>query len=279
MFGRIIFILLITTLSVSVIYSATTHKHVHSTGGEKERLEDGSYVPRSANHYVGDEHNSEFDHEAILGSVKDAKEFDELNPEEAKQRLAVLVIKMDMNQDKFISRNELHAWILRSFKLLSEEDASEQFTGIDVNDDGRITWEEYLSYNYLGQDEDVENLNFNELDHSEDELKMIADDEEMFKASDLNKDGVLDSEEFVMFNSPEEHPQLLPVVLNQTLRDKDLDGDGKISFQEFLGESARHHDKEWLISEKEKFDQEYDKDGDGILNGNEILSWIVPSNE
>lgn len=40
-----------------------------------------------------------------------------------------------------------------------------------------------------------------------------------------------------------------------------------------------HHDKDWLIVEKEKFDKDYDKNGDGILAGNEILSWIVPSNE
>lgn len=31
--------------------------------------------------------------------------------------------------------------------------------------------------------------------------------------------------------------------------------------------------------EKEKFDKEYDKNGDGVLSGNEVLSWVVPSNE
>jgi len=43
--------------------------------------------------------------------------------------------------------------------------------------------------------------------------------------------------------------------------------------------SAKHQDKEWLIVEKEKFDNEFDKDKDGKLNGAEILSWVVPSNE
>lgn len=31
--------------------------------------------------------------------------------------------------------------------------------------------------------------------------------------------------------------------------------------------------------EKDKFDHEFDKDKDGHLNHNEILAWIVPSND
>ena len=42
---------------------------------------------------------------------------------------------------------------------------------------------------------------------------------------------------------------------------------------------GRDQDKEWLISEKDKFDNDFDKDRDGKLNPNEILSWVVPSNE
>lgn len=102
-------------------YAATTHKHTHSIsggGGNKERLEDGSYSPRDAHHHGEDgEHNVEFDHEAILGSVKEAEEFDQLSPDESKKRLAVLVTKMDLNNDQFIDRHELKAWILRSFRF------------------------------------------------------------------------------------------------------------------------------------------------------------------
>lgn len=101
----------------------------------------------------------------------------------------------------------------------------------------------------------------------------------MFDAADLNNDGVLDANEFVLFQNPEEHPQMLPIILEQTLKDKDENKDGKIDFKEFIGKEAREHDKEWLIVEKEKFDNEFDKDHNGVLNGNEILSWVVPSNE
>lgn len=52
----------------------------------------------------------------LTGSIKEAEEFDKLSPEESKRRLAKLLTKMDLNNDKSIDRQELHAWILRSFR-------------------------------------------------------------------------------------------------------------------------------------------------------------------
>lgn len=90
--------------------------HSHSND-HKEREEDGAYSPRDYSHFSDSgEHHSEFDHEAILGSHKEAEEYDHLAPEEAKRRLLVLLKKMDLDGDEKIDRNELKAWILRSFK-------------------------------------------------------------------------------------------------------------------------------------------------------------------
>lgn len=49
--------------------AASAHIHQHKTAtGNKERIEDGAFSPRDNKHYSeGNEHNSEFDHEAILG--------------------------------------------------------------------------------------------------------------------------------------------------------------------------------------------------------------------
>lgn len=52
------------------------------------------------------------------GSVKEAEEFDKLPIEESKRRLGILLTKMDLNNDKYIERNELKAWILRSFRYI-----------------------------------------------------------------------------------------------------------------------------------------------------------------
>ncbi|KAK8751537.1 hypothetical protein OTU49_008984 [Cherax quadricarinatus] len=72
---------------------------------------------------------------------------------------------------------------------------------------------------------------------------------------------------------------MLPVVLQQTLDEKDTNNDGVIDFQEFVGDKGKEQDREWLLTEKDKFDHEHDKDGNGILDRNEILAWVVPTNE
>lgn len=50
-----------------------------------------------------------------IGSVKESEEFDRLSPEEAKRRLALMLPKMDLNNDQNIDRIELKKWILNSF--------------------------------------------------------------------------------------------------------------------------------------------------------------------
>lgn len=126
--------------------SAHIHSHQHNKLSSNERTEDGAFSPRGMDHYAGGEHHEEFDHEAILGilnfaflgfvtyctkdksqtiklsfvfsigSVKEAEEFDKLPIKESKRRLEILLTKMDLNNDRFIEKNELKAWILRSFR-------------------------------------------------------------------------------------------------------------------------------------------------------------------
>lgn len=50
------------------------------------------------------------------GSYKLEEEFDDLPEEEAKKRLSLLVKKMDTDNDLFISKEELTAWIVMSFR-------------------------------------------------------------------------------------------------------------------------------------------------------------------
>jgi hypothetical protein len=63
------------------------------------------------------------------------------------------------------------------------------------------------------------------------------------------------------------------------LKEKDADGNGELSFQEYVGARGEGKDKEWIISEKERFDNDLDKNEDNSLGTEEILAWIIPSNE
>lgn len=113
----------IFSLLFYLMYIKGTHSgvmHSHTNEANKERAADGAYSPRDHSHFAETgEHINEFDHEAIIGSHKEAEEYDHLPPEEAKRRLEILLKKMDLNNDRNIDRNELKAWIIRSFKLVS----------------------------------------------------------------------------------------------------------------------------------------------------------------
>ncbi len=73
---------------------AVTHgSHSHGNKeGQREKVQDGAFSPRDAHHHGADgKHDNAFDHEAIIGSAKEAAEFDNLAPEDAKARLRLLV--------------------------------------------------------------------------------------------------------------------------------------------------------------------------------------------
>lgn len=70
-------------------------------------------------------------------------------------------------------------------------------------------------------------------------FQLMKNDKIMFDAADSNKDGMLNKQEFAWFSHPEEHPEMLPLILQNTLDDKDTDKNGVIDFQEFLGERGK----------------------------------------
>lgn len=61
----------------------------------------------------------------------------------------------------------------------------------------------------------------------------------MFEMADKDKDGFLTRKEFILFTHPEEYPEMFPLILEQTLRDKDKNNDGYIDFQEYMGEKGK----------------------------------------
>jgi len=270
-----IFTILTVYLSQPTQQAAHTHaKKKDGHGGEREA--DGAFSPRDKHHGGSGEHDAGFDHEAIIGSRKEAEEFDDLSPEEAKQRLRILLTKMDRDNDESVDRNELYAWILRSFKALSQEDSDDRFEDADGDEDGFVTWDEYYEDEYDFGDEKNPDLSD---PAAAEEWKLMEEDKILFQAADMNQDGKLDNKEYLAFTHPEEDPSMKPHVLRQVLEEKDDDKDGQLSFQEYVGVRGKDKDKEWLIEEKDRFDNELDRNGDNVLSKEEIHAWIIPSNE
>merc|ERR1712136_200418 len=99
----------ITLVIVATLFYLFQTSDSAATHGGREREADGAYSPRDNKHGDGDGHNSNFDHEAILGSHKEAEEFEHLSPDVAKERLRTLATKMDRNMDgKLIKKSFRH---------------------------------------------------------------------------------------------------------------------------------------------------------------------------
>ncbi|XP_045761406.1 reticulocalbin-2 isoform X1 [Maniola jurtina] len=264
------FLLLLTPNILVILLCASVHSHSIDTN---EREMDGAYRPRDYEHYNDAGHNVEFDHEAILGSVKEAEEYDRLSPEESRRRLGLLLPKMDLNGDKVIDRVELKKWILNSFINLSKEEAEERMSEADDNRDGIVTWPEYLRDTF-GVDAESEIGP----EDTGDTGMIMREEKAMWQAADKNEDGDLNFEEFSVFTNPEEHPVMHPFLVNQTMREKDTNNDGVLDFHEYIGDRGAQQDKEWVISERDKFEHELDINRDGVLNAVEVQRWVIPDN-
>lgn len=43
---------------------------------------------------------------------------------------------------------------------------------------------------------------------------------------------------FQVFSNPEEHEEMFPFLVNQTMREKDTNKDGRVDFNEFIAEKG-----------------------------------------
>nr|UTK45786.1 reticulocalbin-2-like protein [Crepidula fornicata] len=247
--------------------------------GSREQAHHG---PSAPHHTADGEHNPDYDHQSILGSEALDDDFEGLSPEEAKFRLQNLVEKHDRDNDNFITKKEMHDWIVESFQSLDREEAAERFEEEDEDKDGKVTWDEYLDkvygFNKLDVDEmqksvnEAKDKNTDEFKENVNNLELVDEDRKVFDAADANKDGSLNSKEYFAFFMPNSFPQL---ELERFMRQSDKNKDGTISMEEFMPEGATGDTR---TSSEESF-KNYDKDKDGSLSLEEAMEWINPSSD
>jgi len=221
------------------------------------------------------EHNSEYDHEAFLGK-DEAKVYDELTPEESKEKLGKLFYKVDAQEkaDGFVTEEELKKWIQYTQNRYIREDSDKQMKQNDADKDGFVTWDEYkkATYGFLDDNE-------SEKEHY---TEMLARDEQRFKLADKESDMKLSLDEFSAFLHPENHDHMKGIVVNETLTDIDKDKDGHISLEEYLGDlwpeedRAKGEEPDWVKTEREQFTEFRDKNKDGKMDPEEVKDWILP---
>ncbi|XP_025196136.1 calumenin [Melanaphis sacchari] len=230
-------------------------------------------------HFRGEEHNPDYDHEAFLG--QEAEEFDNLTQEESQRRLSVIVDKIDKNNDGYVTQEELKDWIKFTQTRYIMNDVHSQWDNHKNLENEKLSWAIYRkdTYGFMSDDEAKE---AHKSDDSYTYAKMILRDKRRWAAADVDSDGLLSKEEFISFLHPEESVHMKDIVVYETMDDMDKDKDNKISMDEYIADLfpgvEPNEEPNFIKSEIEQFKTYRDKDGDGFLDIGEVKDWILPDN-
>merc|ERR1711953_1298059 len=207
------------------------------------------------------DHDLEFDHQAFLGD--EAEQFKSLTPEESKERLSKIVLKIDVDNDTLIDLEELTKWI-KETQARSVLRRTEDFW-LTSNPDmkAELSWDEYraIQYGFLTDE------------HITDK------DRRRWTVADRDKNLQLTKEEFKGFIHPEYYEHMYSVNRDETMADLDMDGDGKLSLSEFVnhlyGDTEGLDVADW-DSAGLQFRQFRDHNKDGFIDKDELMIWIHP---
>ncbi|XP_005991003.1 reticulocalbin-3 isoform X2 [Latimeria chalumnae] len=242
------------------------------TQEKKDRVH---HTKELSDHDHTDDGTHQYDHEAFLGK-EEAKTFDQLTPEESKERLGVIVGKIDGDSDGFVTVSELIAWIRHVHSRYIQEDVAKQYRRYDANRDGNVTWDEIKTqlYGHLSDDE------FHDVDDKHSYKRMLMRDERRFKAADRDGDLIASREEFTAFLHPEEFEHMRDIIVTETIEDIDKNGDGLLDVDEYIGDLYASEDGEnepdWVKTERDQFKEFRDLNKDGKMDRAEIAHWILP---
>uniref|UniRef100_A0A8D0GIR0 Reticulocalbin 1 n=1 Tax=Sphenodon punctatus TaxID=8508 RepID=A0A8D0GIR0_SPHPU len=224
-----------------------------------------------------DNRSFQYDHEAFLGK-EEATTFDQLTPEESKEKLGKIVDRIDNNKDVFVTTEELKNWIKRVQKRYIYENVAKVWKDYDLNKDNKISWEEYKQATYGYYLENPEE--FQDVNDPHSFKKMLPRDERRFRTSDLDGDLAATREEFTAFLHPEEFEHMKDIVVLETLEDLDKNEDGFVDQDEYIADMFAHEDggpePNWVVTEREQFSDFRDLNKDGKMDKVEIRHWILP---
>merc|ERR1719203_2242163 len=150
-------------------------------------------------------------------------------------------------------------------KSLATKDMQSILEEVDTSKDGKVSLEEHLAdiHNQVdgGDEEETKEL---------EERKQVETDK--FHAADVDRNGLLDSDELPGLYFPEIHDGVLDVTVRQSMKQKDTNGDGKLDAKEFWEAEAKGDDGELSEEENQDF-AKLDLNGDGHIDLAELRSW------
>lgn len=225
---------------------------------EDPKLSDEEHVEEE-----DEEHNKQYDHEAFFGGKEEAKEFEELSPEESQKKLGEIFVRIDKNGDGFVTVKEMEDWIHYTRNKHILKYIQNTMIELDLNKDGNIGWDEFKTA--PTKDEYMRKLK-----------TMLPRMERRFKKADFDNNKLLNTEQFAAFIHPADHDYMKELVIEETIEDADKNKDGFISLQEYYGDLYPQGGSGAQVEDaKKKFKDIRDKNGDGRMDKAEIANWIL----
>lgn len=217
---------------------------------------------------------------------------------------------MDSNKNDKISVEELLVWVFKAFHSVDVVDmAEEDFEDIDENGDKKMSWSEYLKFEFedlkTGEDENgdkqisaTETYSFNKEAARIKSRFYLASNPAFFSFNkEIKDDTFLDLEQYKVFLDPFKTKKFADSYKSRVMALVDKDKDNKISEKEFQQDWAKppknlevvlkeettnklSEDFELyqFLREQRQLWNECDLNKNGFLEGAEITLWLSPQN-
>ncbi|KAM9299680.1 45 kDa calcium-binding protein [Gastrophryne carolinensis] len=238
--------------------------------------------------------NKDFHQEVFLGTDHDFNEDSE--PLRNQKKLTAIFSKVDRNNDKLVSAQEMQRWIMEKTEEHFNEAVKENklhFQAVDPDKDGHVSWDEYkikfLASKGFNEQEIAEKVKNNEELKIDEETQEVLDNlkDRWLQADDPPADLQLNEEGFLAFLHPEHSQGMLKFMVKEIVRDLDLDGDKKLTLSEFISlpvgtvenQQAQDIDDDWVRDRKKEFEDVIDANHDNIVTMEELEEYMDPMNE
>ena len=144
--------------------------------------------------------------------------------------------KMDGNTDGFVDKSELITWTLKALQNMDMKELDDDWDVSDHDEDGYISWEEYVENIYGVEPADQEDFSVEQLENDaalQDYNRAYHREFSKFMAADANEDGKLSKEEYTSFFNPGKNSEQTEYAVKEALQFVDKSADGMISREEF----------------------------------------------
>lgn len=214
----------------------------------------------------------------------------------------------DRDGDMLLGLEELKDWIqtkiLEYFKY-SHDINSKKFKEMDINNDKKITWDEYIQRLHVpkgisqdavrkfaeyhrphSQGRDKVNDTTSHIMTPTEEMasRFLSKDQNNWEMADVNEDGELKEDEFLTFQHPEQNRRTLQSFVSDVMEAMDNNGDNLLTLAEYTGlntpkDQWSKDEEEFFNSKEREFRDMVDSNADGVVEKDELEAHLDPRSE